>query len=62
MWESEGGASASRGLTGWLEWAGRHPGVILLGSLVLAALLTASQPRQARREADAGAEEVPLFI
>ncbi len=61
MWKSNEGKSPGQDLTGWLSWAGRHPGVVLLGSLLLAALLTRNQPRR-QPEADTSAEEVPLFI
>lgn len=48
--------------TGWLEWAGRHPGVVLLGALAMAILALNDPPRTESVECDANGEEVPLFI
>jgi hypothetical protein len=49
-------------LTGWFNWAGRHPGVVLLGALVMAILALPKSPRTGDIEPDLGDEEVPLFI
>jgi hypothetical protein len=62
MRQSNGTQPADPRVTSWLEWAGRHPGVVLLGTLLLAALLTPTQPSRNQPEADAGSEDVPLFI
>jgi hypothetical protein len=48
--------------TGWLDWAGRHPGLALLGSLALAILAFRNTPEPADTQSDAGGEEVALFI
>jgi hypothetical protein len=48
--------------TGWLDWAGRHPGLVLLGTLVVAILAFSGSPEPADSELDASGEEVPLFI
>jgi hypothetical protein len=46
----------------WWRWARKHPGTLLLGAVVLAALL--APPRWARQEtvADTDPDETPLFI
>jgi hypothetical protein len=47
---------------GWLDWAGRHPGLVLLGTLVVAILALSESPEPEDSELDASGEEVPLFI
>jgi hypothetical protein len=47
---------------GWLDWAGRHPGLVLLGSLAVAMLASSKSPETTDTELDASGEEVPLFI
>ncbi len=49
-------------LSGWITWAGRHPGIVLLGALVLAILSVHESPRAGDTERDSNDEEVPLFI
>jgi hypothetical protein len=46
----------------WWGWARKHPGTLLLGAVVLAALL--APPAWARQQpvADTDADETPLFI
>jgi len=53
-----GGFKPSR----WWRWALKHPGTLLLGAMVLAALL--APPPWARQEpvADTHPDETPLFI
>jgi hypothetical protein len=51
-----------QGGIGWLKWAGRHPGLVLLGSLAVAILACCNSPEPADTELDASGEEVPLFI
>ena len=46
--------------TGWLNWAGQHPGVLLLGALVMAILALRGSPRI--KDRDPSDEEVPLFV
>ncbi|MGA3324976.1 MAG: hypothetical protein ABSF45_10930 [Terriglobia bacterium] len=48
------------GQTRWFNWAGRHPGVFLLGALVMAILALRESPRAV--DSDPGDEEVPLFV
>jgi len=48
--------------TGWFNWAGRHPGVVLLGALVMAILALSESPGTEDIERDTSGEEVPLFI
>ena len=48
--------------TGWFNWAERHPGVVLLGALVMAILALQKSPRTEDFERDTSGEEVPLFI
>jgi hypothetical protein len=48
--------------TGWFNWAGRHPGVVLLGALVMAFLALQESPCHEDIERDTSDEEVPLFI
>jgi hypothetical protein len=53
-----GGLEPSR----WWRWARRHPGTLLLGAAVLAALL--APPRWAGKQpvVDTDKDETPLFI
>jgi len=48
--------------TSWIDWAVRHPGLVLLGTLVVAVLAITGSPKPAEMELDADGEEVPLFI
>jgi hypothetical protein len=48
--------------TGWFNWAERHPGVVLLGALVMGILALQKAPRSEDIERDTTGEEVPLFI
>jgi hypothetical protein len=45
----------------WWRWARRHPGTLLVGAVVLAALLAPPWARQ-QPVADTDADETPLFI
>jgi hypothetical protein len=47
---------------GGLNWASRHPGVVLLGALALAALVLPNMAEPDHCERDANGEVVPLFI
>jgi len=48
--------------SGWWDWAGHHPGWVLLGGLLLGILtLTRPAPSPEQPKDDEG-EEVPLFI
>lgn len=47
---------------GWLGWVGRHPGLVLLGTLAVA-ILTLGRPHHAPEAAPAtNGEDTPLFI
>lgn len=46
----------------WFNWAGRHPGVVLLGALVMAIIALQKSPGTEDIEHDPGGEEAPLFI
>lgn len=48
--------------TGWFNWAARHSGVVLLGTLVVAILALTRSPNTHDDEPDPGNKEVPLFI
>jgi hypothetical protein len=48
--------------TGWFNWAKRHPGVVLLGALLMAILALPKSPRIEDIELDTSVEDVPLFI
>ncbi len=58
-WETD---SEDKGPLRWLNWAGRHPGVMVFGTLLVAALLLAREPSKPLPEVDSAGEEVPLFI
>jgi len=46
----------------WFRWAERHPGVMLMGALVVA-LMALRMPSKTRdTDRDISGEEVPLFI
>jgi len=63
MHEQAGGKAANHlERRGWFNWAGRHPGVELLGALVVAILALQKPPRIEDIERDTSGEEVPLFI
>jgi hypothetical protein len=47
---------------GWFNWIGEHPGVVLLGALVVATLALENSPEIEDIERDPTGEEVPLFI
>ncbi len=50
------------GKGGWFNWAKRHPGVILLGALVIAVLAYHKSPTTGNFERETNGQEVPLFI
>jgi len=58
-----GGVEAGK-LIGWVNWAGRHPGIVLLGALVTVILSSRMSPRDREFADEDGArdDEVPLFI
>jgi hypothetical protein len=61
--QATGQATSQLGrLSGWFNWAERHPGVVLLGALVMAILALPKSPRSEDIERDTTGEEVPLFI
>ena len=62
MRESSRAQSAGQPFTSWLDWAGQHPGFVLLGTLLVAALLTTGLPTQNQPTSDTSGEEDPLFI
>jgi hypothetical protein len=64
MREPRAGTDGIRSQSGmsWLDWAGRHPGLVLLGSLAVAVLACSNSPEPTDTELDASGEEVPLFI
>lgn len=43
-------------------WAQHHPGTLVVGALLVAALLAAPALRKSPPQADLAAEDVPLFI
>jgi hypothetical protein len=47
---------------GWINWAGRHPGIVLLGALAMAILTLQKSPGTLEPEYESSDEEVPLFI
>ncbi len=47
---------------GWLEWAERHPGALLLGILFVAAAFLVPEPTRPPLEVDRAGDEIPLFI
>jgi hypothetical protein len=49
-------------LNGWINWVGRHPGIVLLGALVMTILTVQESPGTKDPEDDSSDEEVPLFI
>jgi len=49
-------------LAGWMDWAGRHPGIVLLGALAVAILAVQDMPKAEEASFDSSDEEVPLFI
>jgi hypothetical protein len=51
-----------RKLSGWFDWAGRHPAVVLLGALAVAIVALQQSPGSEASELDGSGEEVPLFI
>lgn len=50
------------GLGGWLDWAARHPGFVLLGALAVTLLATRELPPAEEAGPASCEEEVPLFI
>jgi len=48
--------------TGWFNWVAQHPGVVLLGALVISVLALSKSPGTEETERDTSGEEVPLFI
>ena len=46
----------------WLGWASRHPGVVLLGAMLVVALALPKPIRIRDVERDTTGEEVPLFV
>jgi uncharacterized membrane protein YdfJ with MMPL/SSD domain len=48
--------------TSWIDWAAHHPGIVLLGTLVVAILALSGAPKPEDTTLDSSGEEVPLFI
>jgi hypothetical protein len=46
----------------WFGWAGRHPGVVLLGTMLVVVLALPKPSRSRDVERDTTGEEVPLFV
>ena len=46
---------------GWINWAGRHPGIVLLGALAMTILTFQKSPGTMEPEHESSDEEVPLF-
>jgi len=49
-------------LTGWFNWMGRHPGLVLLGALAMAIVAVQESTEAEPTEHASSEEEVPLFI
>lgn len=49
-------------LGGWLGWAARHPGIVLLGALAVTLLAVEESPKAEPVVCDSCEDEVPLFI
>lgn len=49
-------------LSGWIHWAGRHPGIMLLGALAMAILSLQEPHKNEGADRDSSGEDVPLFI
>ncbi len=62
MREQPYGQSGSELGTSWIDWAARHPGIVLLGTLVIAILAFSGEPKLEDTDLDSSGEEVPLFI
>jgi hypothetical protein len=60
MFELQGGEKDQSG--SWLNWAGRHPGAVLLATLFVAAALLVREPTRPHPDLDHAGDEVPLFI
>jgi len=61
MFELQGGQKEDRSGS-LLDWAGRHPGAVLLATLFVAAVLLVREPTRPRPDVDQAGDEVPLFI
>lgn len=46
----------------WMRWAERHPGVMLMGALVVAIVALRMPSKTRDTDRDISGEEVPLFI
>lgn len=60
--QADGKAAFEPAGPGWFNWIGEHPGVVLLGALVVATLALDNSPKIEYIERDTSGEEVPLFI
>jgi hypothetical protein len=61
MFELQGGQTEDRsGLL--LDWAGRHPGAVLLATLLVGAALLVHESTRPRPDLDQASDEVPLFV
>ena len=49
-------------LPGWLFWPGRHPGVVLLGTLAVLVLAWGRSLPAKDVQTDSNGDDVPLFI
>ena len=62
MREHPHGQAGSELVANWLGWPARHPGIVLLGTLVVAILAFSGEPKLEDTDLDSTGEEVPLFI
>jgi hypothetical protein len=47
---------------GLFEWVGRHPGVLLLGTLFVAVMVLTRETESSQADFFGSEEEVPLFV
>jgi len=49
-------------VSGWINWVGKHPGIVLLGTLAVALLSYRQSADAVDAERDSSGDDVPLFI